>query len=59
VVLDRQVFAWNPSAQGGKVEDTVLLLDGAIEAMTETTEFPEVITEVEGESYTSSGVLLR
>jgi len=59
IVLDRQAFAWNPSAQGGKVEDTVLLQDGAIEVLTETTEFPAVETVVGGKSYSSSGVLLR
>jgi hypothetical protein len=57
--LDRQAFAWNASAQGGKVEDTVLLQNGAIELLTETTEFPDVVTTVGGESYASSGVLLR
>jgi antitoxin VapB len=59
IVLDPQAYAWNPSARGGKVEDTVLLRDGAIEVLTETTEFPEVITAVNGANYTSSGVLLR
>jgi antitoxin VapB len=59
IVLDRQAFAWNPSAKGGKVEDTVLLKDGAIEVLTETTEFPAVETVVGGKSYLSSGVLLR
>jgi antitoxin VapB len=59
VVLDRQAYAWNPSANGGKVEDTVLLRDGAIEVLTETTEFPAVETAVGGTSYYSSGVLLR
>jgi antitoxin VapB len=59
IVLDRQAFAWNPSAQGGKVEDTVVLRNGAIEVLTETTEFPAVVTAVGGESYSSSGVLLR
>ena len=59
IVLDRQAFAWNPSARGGKVEDTVILQDGKIEVLTETTEFPSVETVVGGESYSSSGVLLR
>jgi antitoxin VapB len=59
IVLDRQAFAWNPSAKGGKVEDTVLLRDGKIEVLTETTEFPSVETVVGGQSYFSSGVLLR
>ncbi len=59
IVLDRQAFAWNPSARGGKVEDTVMLRDGAIEVLTETSEFPAVVTVVGGESYPSAGALLR
>jgi antitoxin VapB len=57
--LDRQAFAWNPSVAGGKVEDTVVLRNGAIEYLTETTQFPSVVTGVGGENYRSSGVLLR
>jgi hypothetical protein len=41
------------------VEDTVVLRDGAIEYLTETTEFPAVVTVAGGQSYHSSGVLLR
>ena len=59
IVVDRQAFAWNPSCEGGKVEDTVVLRDGVIESLTETTEFPNVVNVVGGESYSSSGVLLR
>ena len=58
-VVNRQAFAWNPSARGGKVEDTVVLQDGAIEVLTETTEFPVVVTSAGGVSYRSAGVLLR
>jgi antitoxin VapB len=57
--VNRQAFAWNPSARGGKVEDTVVLQDGAIELLTETTEFPVVVTVAGGVSYRSAGVLLR
>ncbi|MGA3346896.1 MAG: M24 family metallopeptidase [Terracidiphilus sp.] len=59
IVVDRQAFAWNPSCEGGKVEDTVVLRGGAIESLTETTEFPSVVSVVGGQSYRSSGVLLR
>jgi antitoxin VapB len=59
IVVDRQAFAWNPSCEGGKVEDTVVLREGAIESLTETTEFPSVVNVVGGQSYCSSGVLLR
>lgn len=59
IIVNRQAFAWNPSARGGKVEDTVLLQDGAIEILTGTTIFPAVETVVGGKSYRSAGVLLK
>jgi antitoxin VapB len=59
VVVNRQAFAWNPSVRGGKVEDTVLLQDGAIELLTESTKFPDVVNVVDGVKYHSAGVLLR
>jgi antitoxin VapB len=54
-----QAFAWNPSIRGGKVEDTVLLKDGAIEALTATPELPVVETERNGTTYRSAGVLVK
>jgi antitoxin VapB len=59
IVVNRQAYAWNPSVQGGKVEDTVVLEDGAIEILTGTTVFPAVETVVGGQSYRSAGVLLK
>jgi antitoxin VapB len=59
IVVNRQAFAWNPSARGGKAEDTVVLQDGVIEYLTETTMFPMVETVVGGQSYRSAGVLLK
>ena len=59
IVVNRQAFAWNPSARGGKAEDTVVLQDGVIEYLTETTMFPVVETVVGGQSYRSAGVLLK
>jgi Xaa-Pro dipeptidase len=59
VVVNSQGFAWNPSIRGGKVEDTVLLLDGAIECLTNTPDLPVVETNVGGVSYQSAGVLIQ
>ncbi len=58
-VREAGAFAWNPSARGGKAEDTVLAVDGQIDLLTRTPELPEVVTEVEGKAYISAGVLLR
>lgn len=57
-VLGQQAMAWNPSLQGAKVEDTVVLREGAIEMLTSTSRLPVVETEMAGCVYRSSGVLL-
>jgi len=59
VVENGQAFAWNPSIRGGKVEDTVMLKDGAIETLTPTPELPVVQTERNGTTYESAGVLVK
>jgi antitoxin VapB len=59
VVVNAQGFAWNASIRGGKVEDTVLLLDGKIELLTPTPALPMITTTVGRQDYVSAGVLLR
>ncbi len=56
-VVDGQVFAWNPSVRGGKVEDTVLLRGGAIELLTPTPGLPGLASSCQGTDYPASGVL--
>jgi len=56
-VLNHQAFAWNPSLQGAKAEDTAIVLDGRIEIITSTPELPTVTTVVGGIEYRSAGVL--
>jgi antitoxin VapB len=58
-IVNRQAFAWNPSVAGGKVEDTVLLHDGAIEPLTGTPDLPVVSTRVGDLTVQSAGVLIR
>ena len=60
VVVNNQAFAWNPSIRGGKVEDTVILVDGMIENLTPTPELPQ-LTEpiVENSAYSATGVLIK
>ncbi len=58
-VVNNQAFAWNPSVQGGKVEDTVLLKNGKIEGMTSTSSLPVVTTTVNGTAYQSAGLLVK
>jgi len=56
-VQNDQVFAWNPSVRGGKVEDTVLLRDGQIELLTPTPELPALESSANGNAYLAAGVL--
>jgi antitoxin VapB len=58
-VVNNQAFAWNPSVAGGKVEDTVLLRNGAIELLTGTPDLPLVSTRAGDLSFQSAGVLIR
>jgi len=59
VVVNNQAFAWNPSIQGGKAEDTVLLRDGKIEWLTATPELPTIESGANGKSYPAAGVLIK
>lgn len=39
-VQDRQLFSWNPTVRGTKIEDTVLHVAGALETVTRSTSWP-------------------
>lgn len=57
-VQNHQAMAWNPSLQGAKVEDTVVLQGEEIETLTSTPRLPVVETPLGGRVYRSAGVLL-
>ena len=42
VVQARQAFAWNPTIAGTKVEDTALVVDGEIEMLTTSPDWPVI-----------------
>ncbi|MEO6923974.1 MAG: M24 family metallopeptidase, partial [Bryocella sp.] len=58
-VQNEQAFAWNPSLQGAKVEDTILVTKDGFELLTPTPELPVVRTEIDGQTVESAGVLLQ
>ena len=58
-VVNNQAFAWNPSIQGGKAEDTVILRDGRIEWLTLTPALPLIEATVNGDNYPATGVLVK
>ena len=57
-VLVTQAVAWNPSIQGAKVEDTVVLHNGKLETLTATPTLPLLDVHLSGMSYPSAGVLM-
>jgi len=42
VVQPRQAFAWNPTIAGTKIEDTALLVDGALQMITMSPDWPVI-----------------
>jgi antitoxin VapB len=52
-----QAFAWNPSITGTKIEETALLSEDGIEAITVTPGWPQISVQVEGREYLSPDVL--
>ncbi|MBK9719985.1 MAG: M24 family metallopeptidase [Saprospiraceae bacterium] len=57
VVQENQAFAWNPSITGTKVEETCILTANGIEVLTESPDFPSITTVIDGQTYSSHGVL--
>ncbi|MBD3165648.1 M24 family metallopeptidase [bacterium] len=59
-VRPNQAFAWNPTVQGAKVEDTIIAhADSTQENVTRTGQWPEIRVDVDGEVYPQPGILLR
>ena len=56
-VQRNQVFAWNPSITGTKIEETVIAFDDRIEVVTTTPGWPSIPVEVEGHAYIFPDVL--
>lgn len=57
VVQEDQAFAWNPSITGTKVEETCILTANGIEILTASPDFPTITTLIDGQEYSSPGVL--
>jgi Xaa-Pro aminopeptidase len=58
-VLEHQAFAWNPSVQGTKSEDTIIATTGRPEVLTQTAQWPMVDVVVDGEVWPRPGILVR
>ncbi len=57
VIQENQAFAWNPSITGTKVEETFVLTANGIETLTASPDFPTITTVIDGQTYSSPGVL--
>lgn len=58
-VGERQAFVWNPTVQGTKVEDTVLVTKNGFENLTLTEGWPTVTTMVDGKAIRSPAILFK
>ena len=58
-VHERQAFAWNPTVQGAKIEDTIIAYKDSVETITEASDhWPVIETQVDGRTIASPGVLI-
>jgi Xaa-Pro aminopeptidase len=59
-IIPGMVLAWNPTVQGAKFEDTVLVKpDGTLENLTPCLKWPTVAVEKDGQTYQVPGLLIR
>jgi antitoxin VapB len=59
VVLENQAFAWNPSIAGTKSEDTVLATTKGPQIITESSDWPMVRIDWQGETLLRPDILVR
>lgn len=53
-----QAFAWNPSIQGNKSEDTILLTEAGLEVITDTGNWPSMNFDYAGKTYIRPDILI-
>jgi antitoxin VapB len=58
-VLNRQAFAWNPTIEGTKSEDTIIVFDDHVEVITDIPGWPMIEVEVDGKKYLRPDILIR
>jgi antitoxin VapB len=58
-VQSNQAFAWNPTIEGTKIEDTILLIGDKLEILTEIAGWPVVESKALGRIYRSPSILVR
>ena len=58
-VHENQGFAWNPTVQGAKMEDTILAFADHVENITETPGWPTISTTLGGKTYRGPDILIK
>lgn len=53
-----EAYAWNPSCQGVKVENTTLVTPDGIEFLTHTGNYPYIEVEIDGKTYYEEDILI-
>jgi Xaa-Pro dipeptidase len=59
VVLDHQAFAMNPTVQGAKAEDTIIVQGDHTENLTSTKNWPQIKVKLDGREYASADILIQ
>ena len=59
VVFDHQAFAMNPTVQGAKAEDTILVQQDHTENLSATQNWPQINVELGGRVYESADILIQ
>ena len=57
VVVNHQGFAWNPTIQGAKSEDTIIVSSGEPELITLTNDWPVIDVEVDGMTFSRPAIM--
>jgi antitoxin VapB len=56
-VQPNQLFAWNPTVTGAKVEETCITSEDGVEVLTSTPDWPQIPVSIQGREYCSPDVL--
>jgi antitoxin VapB len=59
IVLDQQAFAVNPTVQGAKAEDTILVRQDQTENLSATPDWPKINVQLAGREYESADILIQ
>jgi Xaa-Pro aminopeptidase len=58
VIRENEVYAWNPSVQGTKSENTIFITKGGFENLTHTGDYPYLTFEIDGKTVMTEDILI-